>query len=512
MLLHGENEQVLLMETVSKIRRWILADGFSIREVSRRTGISRNTIRKYLREDSVEPRYRLRRPRHGKRLLDYEVRLREMVEADLSRPPRERRTMQGLYETIVADGFEGSYDTVRRYIVRLKSKIGPSAKGYIPLEFDAGDALQFDWSHEIVNLGGIEQKVYVAHFRLCHSRKPFIAAYMRESQEMVLDAFNRALSYYDGVPRRVIIDNPKTMVVFIGKGKERTFHPRFLALMSHYAIEPVACSPASGWEKGQVESQVKTLRKQIFSPRLSFAALADLNDHLANRCDELTNKPHPEGRTRTLAEIFKQEHSKLRPVGKSFDGYAERSVRVSGTSLVQYDTNSYSVPCTHTHQTVSIRAYADRITITDGNTVIAEHQRCFDRYKKQFCIWHYLALFQQKPGALRDGAPFKRWQAPKPLAMIWEHYKKQQGGDRDFVELLTLYHQHGHEAVAMACELAAEYNTLQLSVIIALLHDLIGPVEQKEMAIEEASHLQLQLPPQANCHRYDQLASQGEAA
>lgn len=499
------------METVSKIRRWVQADKLSIREVSRRTGISRNTIRKYLREDIVEPRYRLNKPRNGKRLLDYEVRLREMYEADLSRPPRERRTMQGLYETIVADGFEGSYDTVRRYIIRLKSKIGTSAKGYIPLEFDVGDALQFDWSHEIVFLGGIEQKIYVAHFRLCHSRKPFIVAYHRESQEMVLDAFNRALNSYGGVPRRVIIDNPKTMVVFIGKGKERTFHPRFLALMSHYAIEAVACTPASGWEKGQVESQVKTLRKQIFSPRLSFATLVDLNDHLAARCDELASKSHPEARTRTVADVFSEEHSKLRSVGKRFDGYAERSARVSGTCLVQYDTNSYSVPCTHTHQTVSIRAYAERIVITDGNTVIAEHQRHFDRYKRQFCIWHYLALFQQKPGALRDGAPFKHWKAPKPLLMIWEHYSKQKGGDRDFVELLTLYHQHGHEAVAMACELAAEYNTLQLPAIIALLHDLIELAGQKEMAIEAASHLHLQLPPQANCHRYDQLISHSEA-
>ena len=240
------------METVSKVRRWIKADGMSIREVCRRTGLSRNTVRKYLRDENAEPQYLMTTPRSSRRLLDHEVHLRAMYESDLAKPSRERRSMQGLFEALVCEGYTGSYDTVRRYIVRLKGSCAGIVRGYIPLKFDAGDALQFDWSHEVVVLGGLEQKVRVARFRLCHLRKPFIVAYLREAQEMVLDAFNRALAFYGGVPRRVIIDNPKTMVVFIGKGKERMFHPRFLACMSHYAIEPVACTPAAGWGKGQV--------------------------------------------------------------------------------------------------------------------------------------------------------------------------------------------------------------------------------------------------------------------
>lgn len=492
------------METVAKVRRWVLADGTSIRDVSRKTGLSRNTIRKYLRDENVEPCYRLTSPRPSRRLLAYEVLLKDLFEADLQRPVRERRSMQGLYDALVCEGFEGSYDTVRRYIVRVKSK-SSSVKGYVPLEFDAGDALQFDWSHEIVSLGGVDQKVLVAHFRLCHSRKPFLVAYPRESCEMVLDAFNRAFAFYGGVPRRVVIDNPKTMVTFIGKGKDRVFHTRFQALMSHYATQPVACTPASGWEKGQVENQVKTMRGQVFSPKLSFASLADLNGHLSLVCQDLAQRPHPDAKTRTIKEVFEEEKSSLRPVGRPFDGYSERVARVSGTCLVQYDTNSYSVPCKYSLQTVSLRSYGDRIVITDGGKVIAEHERCFERHQKRFCIWHYLPLFQRRPGALRDGAPFKHWEAPKALALIWDHYRSQTGGDRDFVELLTLFHKHGQEAVEMACELAVEHKTMQLSAIIVLLHDLTEPALQKEMAIEAESYPRLQTPPQANCHRYDQL-------
>lgn len=502
---------MLSMETVSKIRRQHIVDGVSIRELSRKFNFSRNTVRKYVRDGVSEPKYVQSTPRSSRRLIEHEVRLKNLYEADLQRPLRERRTMQGLYEQLVVDGYEGSYDTVRRYILRLKDK-NVASKGYIPLAFDAGDALQFDWSQEFITLNGEDKKVYVGHFRLCHSRKSFVIAYFHESQEMVLDAFNKAFSFYNGVPNRVIIDNPKTMVLTVGKGKERVFHPRFLALMSHYAVEPIACTPASGWEKGQVERQVQTLRSQFFTPKLSFDNLEDLNTHLHLRCEALGAKSHPEDKTRNIDEVFQEEHQKLRAVGQAFDGYTERSVRVSHTSLVRFDTNSYSVPCEYVGSSLSLRAYAHKIVLCSRHQLVAEHPRCFERHKKFFSLWHYLPLLQHRPGGLRNGAPFKDWDIPKPLAMIWEHYRKQSGGDRDFVELLTLYQRHGHEAVEMACQLAIEYKTLQLSAIIALLHDLTEPSCPKEMAAETVSYPQLQLPLEANCHRYDQLLPSGEHA
>lgn len=492
------------METVSKIRRWILADGLSIREVSRRTGISRTTIRKYLRSDHSEPRYHMRQSRPLRSLLEYELRLKSLYEADKCCALRERRSMRGLYEILVSEGFTGSYDTVRRYILRLRDN-SCSVSGYIPLEYDAGDALQFDWSHEIVSLCGVDTKVYIAHFRLCHSRKPFIRAYLRESQEMVLDAFNSAFSFYGGVPKRVIIDNPKTMVLSIGKGKDRVFHPRFEAMTSYYAITPVACTPASGNEKGQVERQVQAMRKQIFSPKLSFNTLEELNFHLESQCLLQGDKPHPERKDCTIEELFTEEYTVLRPTGRPFDAYIERTVRVSSTCMVNYNTNSYSVPCAYASKTVSLRSYADRIVISNGSEVIAEHKRIFARHQKCFSLWHYLPLLQQKPGALRNGAPFKRWDMPKPLAMIWDHYRMQSGGDRDFVELLTLYHEHGADAVEMACELALSHKTMQLSAILSFLYDLIEPARASEMELDQSSHIKLQIPPAANCNRYNQL-------
>ena len=222
---------------------------------------------------------------------------------------------------------------------------------------------QFDWSEEPIVLGGMDQRIKVAHFRLCHSRKSFVVAYPGESQEMVLDAFVRALAFYGGVPRRVIIDNPKTMVTYVSRSKDRVYHPRFLALMNHYVMEPVACTPASGWEKGQIENQVQHIRQWLFTPKLDFEDLDALNAWLSLRCNELGSRPHPDQKDQTIDAVFAVEQVELRPLGVGFDGYVEKAVRVRSTCLVQYDSNRYSVPAQYAGRHISLRACAGRIVL-----------------------------------------------------------------------------------------------------------------------------------------------------
>ena len=226
-----------------KIRHQILVENKSIRSVAKATGISRNTIKKYL-QDAGTPRYTRTQPSMLHKLQEHKQQLQDWYEQDLQRPKKERRTSVKLYEQLQAlHSYTGSYNPVCRYIQKLKASA--SSKAFIPLSFDPGDAMQFDFSHEIVVLDGIEQTVKIAHFRLCYSRKSFVIAYHRETVEVILDAFVQALEYYQGIPKRVIIDNPKTMVTKIGKGKERTYHLSFLAMLNHYLIEPVACTPAA---------------------------------------------------------------------------------------------------------------------------------------------------------------------------------------------------------------------------------------------------------------------------
>ena len=174
---------------------------------------------------------------------------------------------------------------MRRYARRWAKERGQStAAAYVPLSFAPGEAYQFDWSHEVVLLSGVTVIVKAAHVRLCHSRMMFVRVYPRETQEMVFDAHDRAFALFKGACGRGIYDNMKTAVETIFVGKQRLYNRRFLQMCSHYLVDPVACTPASGWEKGQVENQVGLVRERFFTPRLRFKNLDELNAWLLDKC------------------------------------------------------------------------------------------------------------------------------------------------------------------------------------------------------------------------------------
>ena len=101
---------------------------------------------------------------------------------------------------------------------------------------------------------------------------------------MVFDAHNRAFAFFKGSCTRGIYDNMKTAVETVFIGKDRQFNRRFLRMCGHYLVEPTACTPASGWEKGQVENQVGVVRERFFTPRLRVASYEELNAWLLDRC------------------------------------------------------------------------------------------------------------------------------------------------------------------------------------------------------------------------------------
>ena len=167
-----------------------------------------------------------------------------------SKPVRERLTLIRIFEELRGLGYDGGYDAVRRYArTWQREQASLSATAFVPLSFDPGEAYQFDWSHEVVLINGTTVTVKVAHVRLCHSRMLFVRAYPRESQEMVFDAHDRAFAFFKGACTRGIYDNMKTAVEAIFVGKERQYNRRFLQMCGHYLADPVACTPASGWEK-----------------------------------------------------------------------------------------------------------------------------------------------------------------------------------------------------------------------------------------------------------------------
>ena len=367
-----------------------------------------------------------------------------------------------------------------------------------------GEAYQFDWSHEIVLINGVTVKVKVAHVRLCHSRMLFVRAYPRESQEMVFDAHDRAFAFFKGTCTRGIYDNMKTAVETIFVGKERAYNRRFLQMCGHYLVDPVACTPASGWEKGQVENQVGVVRERFFTPRLRVKSYDELNAWLLDRCVSYAKAHrHPEFKERTVFEVFEAERPSLVPYAGRFDGFHAVPASVSKTCLVRFDNNRYSVAASAVGRPVEVRAYADRIELRQDGRLVGEHRRSFGRDQTVFDPWHYVPVLARKPGALRNGAPFKDWVLPSSLDRVRRKLAGARDGDRQMVDILTTVLSDGLPAIEAACAEALREGVHSADVILNILarrRELASPI-----TIMTPEALRLRHEPDADCARYDRL-------
>lgn len=491
------------METIRKIRLARYQAGKTIRGIAEELRLSRNTVRKVLRADSTEFSYSRCVQPHP-RLGPYLERLAEGLAADGKLPPKRRRTALKLFEELQREGYEGGYDAVRRFAARWRREHKATVSAYIPLMFSPGEAYQFDWSHEQADVAGTTTLVHVAHVRLCHSRMWLAVAYPRETQEMVFDAHARGWEFFGGLCGKGIYDNMRTAVDKVLRGKARDFNSRFAQMCSHYLVEPVACTPGAGWEKGQVESQVRLVRSRDFTPRPKVESLEELNALLLR--DSISwakSRPHPEFKDRTIWEVFEAERNVLVKVSQPFDGYARHEVRVSPCALVSFDRNRYSVPVAAAGKAVQVRAYADRLVVTSEGRPLAEHARLFGRDRTVFDPWHYLPALERKPGALRNGAPFRDWRLPEPMEAIREALQRFRDWDRQMVGILAAAPIYGLEAVSQACAQALEQGLASRDAVLNLLGRGQDPGPAVELPLPQ--RLQPVLAPVADCPRYDRL-------
>ncbi len=493
------------METVARIRREFFVKGKSIKEIVRDLGVSRNTVRKVVRsgetafsyERSVQPL-----PKLGPWAADLEG----LLAANERKARRERLTMIRVFEELQGLGYRGGYDAVRRFAAGWhRERSVATAAAFVPLSYAPGEAYQFDWSHEVVVIAGVTATVKVAHMRLCHSRMFYVRAYPRESQEMVFDAHDRAFAFFGGACQRGIYDNMKTAVDAIFVGRERQYNRRFQQMCGHYLVEPVACTPASGWEKGQVENQVGLVRERFFTPRLRFKSYDEMNAWLVDRCISHARRAiHPELKDRTVWGVFEAaDRPALIAYRGPFDGFHALPASVSKTLLVRFDYNKYSVHAKAAGRPVEIYAYADRIVVRQDGEVVAEHARRFGREQTIYDPWHYVPVLARKLGALRNGAPFKDWALPVAIERVRRRLASHVDGDRQMVGILSAVVTDGLDAVEAACIEALSGGPISRDIVLNILTRQRQPPPPLNIATPEG--LQLRHEPVADCARYDSL-------
>ena len=499
------------MDLLSVIRRWHFRDKLPIREIERRTGLSRNTIRKYLRSGTVEPKFKV--PDRPSKLDPFAQKLSGWLRIEAGKSRKQRRTVKQMHADLVELGFDGSYNRVAAFARKWKTERQyeqqTSGRGtFVPLVFAPGEAFQFDWSEDWAVIAGERVKLQAAHTKLSHSKAFIVRAYPLQTHEMLFDALTQAFRVLGGVPRRGIFDNMKTAVDRIGSGKIRQVNARFAAMASHYLFETEFCNPASGWEKGQVEKNVQDARRRLWQKMPAFPDLDALNAWLEERCIEQWSEVAHGYLPGSIADVHAAEIASLMELGRPFDGFVEHTKRVSPTCLIHFERNRYSVPASFANRPVSLRIYPERIVIAAEGQVLCEHERIISRSHhlpgRTVYDWrHYLAVIQRKPGALRNGAPFT--EMPDGFRQLQTYLLRRPGGDREMVEILSLVLHHDEQAVLCAVELALEAGVPTKTHILNILHRLLDGKPASIAAIDAPQALALRREPRANVARYDAL-------
>ena len=493
---------MITMEMLGRIRRMYLRDKLSLHEIAKRTGLARNTLRKWLRtpEDVTTPTYS-RAKSYGK-LAAFTEELEQSLKADAHRIKQDRRTAKALFLQIKAGGYSGGYSRVTDFIREWRQSEGKKPHAFVPLTFELGEAFQFDWSEEGLVVGGIYRRMQVSHMKLCASRAFWLVAYPSQGHEMLFDAHTRSFAALGGVAQRGIYDNMKTAVDKVKKGKGRIVNARFAVMCAHYLFDADFCNIASGWEKGVVEKNVQDSRRRIWleAKTRQFGSFQELNAWLGERCRALWSEiRHPEYKQFSVAEMLEQEQAEMMSMPTAFDGYVEKEAKVSSTCLVSVSRNRYSVPCEFAGQRVSTRLYPNRVSVVVGDAVAASHARLSDRGHTCYDWQHYIDLVQRKPGALRNGAPFA--DMPEPLKKLKLGLLRHPGGDKVMAQVLAAVPTAGLEAVLVAVELVIESGALSAEHV----HNVVARLRASPVPQSVQTTLELVDTPLANTARYDSL-------
>lgn len=431
-------------------------EGMSIREIARRNGMSRKTVRKYLREFEKETGpsptsgevdgYLLTKPKYDssgrvRRVVTEEVRRRidgfisrnrENVAAGLHKQQMRKLDM---WRRLQDEGIRIAYSTVCQYVRALEAvPVHPQkpVKAYIRQDYEPGFRCEFDWGVATLWLGGVRTRLHMAVFTLDHSNMRKAYLFSREDTLALMEAHRNCFRELGGTPRVMAYDNMRTAVKkFLGRDREHT--EALLRMEVHYCFTPHFCNPRSGWEKGKVERSVEYIRRRAFSFEVRFDSLEAARRHLSAVCDrinsEASNMSADEKRSRIRADI-----AALRPLAHGDIGcFEQRLYRVGKYSTITVEGVHYSVPDRFVGSQVAVKLYSERIVVLSGRDKAASHARSRRSGDWVIDLMHYLGTFLRKPAALGRSVALQQVH-PSVAALYREHFRESP---RDFIELLV---------------------------------------------------------------------------
>jgi len=451
------------MEQWESIRRRVLREHVSKRQILRETGMHWQTLEKIL-EHSTPPGYRAKKARGKPKIGKFLPRIRQILKDDREVPKKQRHTAKRIFERLRdEDGYEGGYTQVKTAVREIRRT---TKEVFVPLVHRPGEA-QFDFGFALAKIDGVLTKVAFSVMALPYSDAFHVQAFPRISTEVLWESHVRSFAFFGGVPTRITYDNDSVIVDKVLQGRDRRLTRGFLQLASHYLFDHHFCRVRRGNEKGVAEGAVKYGRMNFMVPVPQVHDYDEFNEDLTESCRaDLSRRLR--GQKATKGRLLEDDRAAFLPLPTTpFDASRKLSTAVNTLSLVRFDRNEYSVPVRYAHHTVVVRGYVDRVEVGYLGETIARHRRLWGKEDVSFDPVHYLALLERKPGALDHARPMAGWELPDVFQVLRRRLEDERGGEgtREYIQVLRLLEKHHLRKLTIAVTKALRAGALTRDAI-----------------------------------------------
>jgi len=490
----------------ARIRRFYFAEHWRIGTIATELGLHRDTVA--LAVDTA--RFANTRFRAVSTLLDP---YRDFVRATLEQYPRLRATR--LLEMIRGRGYQGSVFPLRRYVRHVRP--APAHEAFFRLSTLPGEEAQVDWgSFGKLRIGRAERALSCFVLVLSWSRATFARFTLDQTLESFLRCHVEAFQCFHGVPRAILYDNLKSVVIE-RQGDLIRFHNRILELAGHYHFAPKPVAVARGNEKGRVERRIRDLRESFFAAR-TFSSLADLNRQLDSWIEHVAHQRGVPGHLeKRVVEALGEEQERLLPLPEHpFQTESIRGVSSGKSPYLRFDKNDYSIPHTLVRKPLTLVASESVVRVLDGDAEVARHARSWDKGRQIEDQSHLAALAADKRKA-RDHRGRNRLFAACPAA-------------HDFLGQVALHGGHMGGTTSRLLRLLDQFGAAELDAALAEAHgrsafaaqSVAHVLDQRRRARGAPVPLDVTLPSDPRVQnlvvtphsldRYDRLAVSGDSA
>jgi transposase len=375
--------------TFTRARRLFFVEHLPVATIAAQLGVHPDAVRRAISSQSFNQRRPV--PARASKLDPY----KPFVVEQLGRYPTLRATR--LHDMIRQRGYPGSAILVRRFVAEVRGQ--RPGEAFLRRTTLAGEEAQVDWAHfGKLQVGRATRPLVAFVMVLGFCRALFVRFFHDLTNASFLEGHVRAFEYFRGVPRRLLYDNLKSVVIE-REGDAVRFSDDILQLAAHYHFEPRPCAPYRGNEKGKVERAIRYLRESFFAAR-SFSGLDDLHGQLASWIESVARArvvPDDPAR-RTVGALLDEERPRLVPLPPA-PFPAERTVQLASgkTPYLRFDLNDYSIPPDKVGVPLVLRASFDRVRIFDGGgALLVEHRRSFDAGERVEQPGHLAAVLTTK--------------------------------------------------------------------------------------------------------------------